>query len=45
MQVLEKEQQTAKEALLRAAGEIDEMHGLLVAHRQRIPTVHTVRVS
>ena len=37
-----KEHEHVLESLEKAVQEIDEMHGLLITHKQRIPTVDTV---
>ena len=37
-----KEHENVLESLEKAVQEIDEMHGLLIMHKQRIPTVDTV---
>ena len=42
MQAAYKEHEHLLESLEKAVQEIDEMHGLLIMHKQRIPTVDTV---
>ena len=45
LQAVYRKQEAALEDLQRAAREIAEMHEVLIVHKQRIPTVDTVRYA